>query len=148
VAALQLQSFVDRGQHAVGGVCGPGDIRVGQDGEQLWWRAAQDSGRVDVAYCAGQSCGHGLERFLRWTRPIGLDQENAEVSLVAVGPSQLVFENGPNETIVEESRRPINDMERLRLGVVDLDSTPRAENRPVWQGRPASQACLSFRPAA
>jgi hypothetical protein len=129
-------------------VRGPRDVGVGQDGEELRRRAPKNSRRVHVPHSARQCGGHRLEGFVRWTAAVGLDQENAQVPLVAVSARQLVLEDGTHEAFVEESRRPIDDVERLGLGVVGPHSARRAEDRPMGQGRPASQACLSFRPPA
>jgi hypothetical protein len=134
MAALQLQGLVDGGQHAVGGVCGPGDISVRQDGKELWRRAAENSWCVHIAHSAGERCGHRLEGFVGRTTAIGLDQKDAQVALVAVSPRQLVFEHRPDEAIVEESCRPVNDVERLRLWVVGPDPARRAEDCSVRQG--------------
>ncbi len=61
---MQLQRFVDRRQHSVGGVGCTRDVGVGQDGEELWRGSAQDAGRVHIAYGAGQGGGHHLQRLL------------------------------------------------------------------------------------
>jgi hypothetical protein len=148
VAALQLHRFVDRGQDPVGGVSGPGDVCVRQDRQELRRGAAQHPGGVDVANRSRERRGHGLEGLLRRAGPVGLDQKHAEVSLVAVGPRQLVLEYWPHKTIVEESRGAIDNVKGFCLGVIGPDSARRAEDGSVRQGGPASQACLSFRPAA
>jgi hypothetical protein len=148
MATLQLESFIDSGKDAVGGVGGSRHVGVGQDGQELWRRAAQDPRGVNIAHRASQRSGHRFEGFVRWAAAVGLDQKHTKVSLVAVSPRQLVFEHGPHETIIEEPRRPIHDVERLGLWVVGPDSARWAEDRTVGQGRPASQASLSFRPAA
>jgi hypothetical protein len=110
VAALQFHRFVDRGQDPVGGVSGPGDVCVRQDRQELRRGATQHPGGVDIAHRSGERRGHGLESLLRRAGPVGLDQKHAEVSLVAVGPRQLVFEYWPHKTIVEESRCAIDDV--------------------------------------
>jgi len=133
MAALQLQGLVDGGQHAVGGMCGAGDIGVRQDGEQLRRRTAEDSWRVDVAHGACKCRGHGLEGLVSRTAAVGLDKKDAEVPLVPMGPGELVFEHGTDEAIVEESSRPVDDVERLGLWVVGPDSARRAEDRAVRQ---------------
>lgn len=134
MAALQLQGFVDGGQHSVGGVRGPGDVSVGQDGQELRRRAAENTRRVHVANGAGKRGGHRLKGFVSRTAAVGLDQKNSKVSLVPMSPRKLVFEHGPNETIIEESCRPVDDMERLRLWVVCPDPARRAEHSTVRQG--------------
>jgi hypothetical protein len=148
VAALQLQRLVDGGEYPVGRVCGPGDVGVRQDRKELWRGAAQDSRRVDVTHSAGEGCGHRLEDFFGWSGAIGLDEQNAEISLVAVGPGKLVLEDWAYETIVEEAGRSIDDVEWLGLRVIGPDSARWAEHSALRQWRSASQACLSFRPAA
>jgi hypothetical protein len=148
VPALQLERLVDGSKHSVGRVCGPRDIGVGQDGKELWRCPPQHPWCVDITDRACQSGCHCLQGLLRSNRSIGLDQKDAKISLITVSPRKLVLENRPHETIVEEARGPIDYVKRLGLGVIDLYATPRTEHRPVRQGRPASQACLSFRPAA
>jgi hypothetical protein len=134
MAALQLQGFVDSGQHAVGGVRGPGDIGVGQDGKELRRRPAENSRRVDVAHGACKRRGHRLEGFVSRTAAVGLDQKDAKVPLVPMSPRELVFEHRPNEAIVEESSRPVDDVQRFGLWVVGPDAARRTEDRTVRQG--------------
>jgi hypothetical protein len=148
VTTLKFQRLVDCGQDAVGCMRGPSDIRVGQDGKKLWRRAAQDSWRVHISYCARERCGHRLQGVLRLTAGVGLDKKHAEISLIPVGARELVLEHGPYKAIVEEAGRPIDDVQGLSLGIISPHATRRAEDCAVGQGRPASQACLSFRPAA
>jgi len=148
VASLQLQRFVDCRKDTIGRVGCARNVGVRQDGEELGRRSAQDSRSVDVTHGACQRSGHRLEGFLRRTTAVGLDQENSKISLVAMGASQLVLEDGPHEAVVEESSRPIDYVQRLGLRIVGPDSAGWAEDRPMWQGGPASQACLSFRPPA
>jgi hypothetical protein len=134
MAALQLQSFVDRGQHAVGGVRCPCDVGVGQDGKELRRRAPEDSWGVDIAHGAGKGRCHRLQGLVSGTAAIGFDQKDAKVPLIAVSPRELVFEHGPDEAIVEESSRPVDYVERLRLRVVSPDPARRAEDSAVRQG--------------
>jgi hypothetical protein len=134
MAALQLQSFVDRGQHAVGGVRCPCDVGVGQDGKELRRRAPEDSWGVDIAHGAGKGRCHRLQGLVSGTTAIGFDQKDAKVPLIAVSPRELVFEDGPDEAIVEESSRPVDYVERLRLRVVSPDPARRAEDSAVRQG--------------
>jgi hypothetical protein len=134
VPALQLQGFVDSGQHAVGGVRGPRDIGVGQDGKELRRRAAENSWRVDIAYGARKRRGHRFQGFVSRTAAAGFDQEDAKVSLVPMSPRQLVFEHRPDEAFIEESSRSVHDVERLGLWVVGPDPARRAEDRAVRQG--------------
>jgi hypothetical protein len=148
MAALQLKRFIDRRQDSIGGVGRARHISVRQDREELGRRPAEDSWGVDIAHGAGQRSRHRLEGLFRRTAAIGLDQQNAEVSLVSVSPRQLVLEDRPHEALVEESSGPVDYVERLRLRVVHPDAARWAEDRPVGQWGPASQACLSFRPAA
>jgi len=65
---------------------------------------------------------------------IGLDQQDAEVSLVAVRPGKLVFEHRTHETIVEESGGAVDDVQRLRLRVIGFDAAGRTEHSTVGQG--------------
>jgi hypothetical protein len=65
-----------------------------------------------------------------------------------MGTRELVLEDRPYETIVEKPRRPIDDVQRFGVRVIGSDSTRWAEDSTVGQGGSASQACLSFRPAA
>lgn len=96
----------------------PCHIGVRQDGEELGRRAAKDSRRVDISHSARQGGGHRLEGLVRWATAVRLDQENPEVSLVAVSARKLVLEDRPHEAIVEESCRPIDDVKGLGLRVV------------------------------
>jgi hypothetical protein len=110
-----------------------GNVRIGKDGEELRRGSAEDSGSVDVAHGAGERGRHRLQRFFRGSRAIGFDQQNTEVALIAMRTSQLVFEDGPHKTVVEEARRAIDYVQRLRLRIVDLDSAGRTEDSAVWQ---------------
>lgn len=133
MAALQLQGFVDGRQHAVGGVRGPGDIRVGQDGKELRGRAAENTRSVHITNGAGKRRGHRLEGFIGRAAAVGLDEKDAQVPLVPVSPRELVFEHRTDEAIVEESGRPVDDVKRLSLWVVGPDPARWAEDRTVRQ---------------
>ena len=100
----------------------PGDVRVGEDCQQLWRRPAQHSWCVDIAHGPRESRSHRLECLLGWTDAIGLDQKHSEVALVPVGPGKLIFEHGPYEAIVEESGCAVNDVKGFSLRVVGLDA--------------------------
>src|ERR1700686_2901094 len=63
-------------------------------------------------------------------------------------PRQLIFEHRSDEAIVEKSSGAIDDVKRLRLGIVGLDAAGRAEHSAVGQGRSARLAGLPLRPAA
>jgi hypothetical protein len=134
MAALQLQGFVDRGQHSVGGVRGPCYIGVGQDRKELRRRASEDSWRIDIAHGAGEGRCHRLQGLVSGTAGIGFYQKDAEVPLIAMSPRELVFEHRPDEAIVEESGRPVDYVERFGLWVVGPDPARRAEDRTVRQG--------------
>ena len=122
MATLDAERFVDGGQDAIGSVRGSGDVRVGQDCEQLGRRATQDPRRVDVAHRTRKGRRHRLQGFLGWTGAIGLDQKHAEVALVPVSARQLVLEHGPYEAIVEQAGGAIDDVERFGLWVIGLDA--------------------------
>jgi hypothetical protein len=49
-------------------------------------------------------------------------------------PSQLIFENRPDEAIVEETRGSVDDVKRLGLGIVRPHAASWAEHRTVRQG--------------
>jgi len=70
VPALQLQGFVHCGKDPVGRVRGSRDIGVGEDGQELRRRSAQDSRGVDVTHGARERSGHGLERIVGSTAAI------------------------------------------------------------------------------
>jgi hypothetical protein len=123
MAALELQRFVDRRQDAVCSMGRPGDISVRQDGKELRRGATQNSRRIYVAHGARQRGGHGLEGFVRRSAAIGLDQQDAKVALVSVGPGQLVLQHWTHEPLVEQACRPVDDVKGLRLRVVRPDTT-------------------------
>ena len=145
---VQLQRFVDRGQHPVGGVGCTRDVSVRQDREKLRRGPAQDAWRVDVSDGAGQRRGHHLQRLFRRAGPVRLDQEDAEVALITVRPRQLILENRTDKTIVEEPGCPVHYVERFGLGIVGAHPARWAEHSAVGQRGPASQARLCFRPPA
>jgi hypothetical protein len=128
MSALKLQRFIDRRQDSIGCMCSPGDVSVRQDGEELRRGAAQDSWGVDVAHSPSQSCCHRFEGFLGWAAAIRLDQENAKVSLVSMGPGQLVLQDRTYKPLVEQARGAVDDVEWLRLGIVSPDPARRAED--------------------
>ena len=148
MTATQLQRFIDRRQHPVGGVRGAGNVGVGEDGQELWRSSAQDARRVDIADRAGQSGGHHLQGLFRRTRAVRLDEEDPEVPLITMGPCQLILEDGTHETVVEEARGPVDYVKRFRLWVVGAHAARWAEDSAVGKWGPASQARLSFRPPA
>src|SRR4029077_21099411 len=82
------------------------------------------------------------------TGAVGLDEKNSKVALIAVRPRELVLEDGAHEAVVEQPGRAIDDVERFRLRIIDLDPARRTEDCALWQGGPASQARLGFRPPA
>ena len=145
---MQLQRFIDRGKHPVGGVGGARDIGVRQDREELWWGSAQDARRINVADCAGERGRHHLQRLLGRTCTVRLDEQDPEIPLITVRPCQLILENGTHKTIVEEARGPIDDVQGFSLRVVGAHSARWAEDSAVRQRGPASQARLCFRPPA
>jgi hypothetical protein len=148
MTAIHLQRFIDRRQHAVGGVGGAGNVGVWEDGQELWRGSAQDAGRVDVADCAGQRGGHHLQRLFWRTRAVRLDKEDPEIPLITMGSCQLILEDGTHESVVEEARGPIDDVQRFGLRIVCAHSARRAEHSAVGKWGPASQARLRFRPPA
>jgi hypothetical protein len=129
VAARRLQGFVDSGKDAIGGVRRTGDVGVGEDRQQLGWRAAEDSRSVNVPNGARQSCSHGLQGFVRCADAIGLDEEDAKVALVSMRARELILEHRSHEAIVEETGRAVDDVKRLGLRVIDPDSTRGTEDR-------------------
>ena len=68
--ALQLQGFVHCGKNSIGRVRGSRDVGVGEDGQELRRRAAQDSWGIDVTHGARQRSGHRLERIVGSTAAI------------------------------------------------------------------------------
>src|SRR5438309_199162 len=109
-----------------------GDVGVGQDREELRRRTPEDSWCIDVADGAGEGGGHRLQRLVSSADSVGLDEEDAEVALVAVCARELILEHGPDETIVEEAGRAVDDVKGLGLRVVDLDATGGTEDRAGW----------------
>ena len=128
---MELQRFVDRGQHAVGGVSRAGDVSVGKDGEELRRGSTKDARRVDVADRAGERGGHHLQRLFRRARAVGLDQEDSKVPLITMCPRQFVLEDRAHKTVVEEARCPIDDVQRLGLWVVGAHPARRAKDSAV-----------------
>jgi hypothetical protein len=106
-----------------------GDVGVGQDGEKLRRGAAQDSRRVDVAHSACEGGGHRLQSLFRCPGSVGLDEQDTKVALVAVRASELVLEHRAHKPIVEQSRRAVDDMQRLGHRIVDLDPARWTEDR-------------------
>ena len=104
-------------------MCGARHVGVGQDGQKLRRSPAEDAGCVDVTDCTREGRCHRLQRFLRRTGAVGLDEQNPEVALVAVRARELVFEHRAHESIVEQARRAVDDVQRLRGRIVDLDPT-------------------------
>jgi hypothetical protein len=148
MTTLDAERLVDGGKDAIGCVRRPGDVRVGEDGQQLRRRATKDAWCVNVPHSAREGSRHRLEHLLRRPDTVCLDQQNSEVALVSVGSGELVLEHRPDEAIVEESGGAVHDVERFSLWVVGLDAARRAENRTVRQRRSTSQAGLGFGPAA
>jgi hypothetical protein len=148
MTTLDAERLVDGGEDAIGSVRRPGDVSVGEDGKQLGGRPTQDPWCVHVPHGACEGGRHRLENLFRRPDTIGLDQQNSEVALVAVRSGELVLQHGPDEAIVEEPRRAVDDVERLSLRIVGLDAARRAENRAMRQRRSTSQAGLGFRPPA
>jgi len=145
---LWLERIVHGDEDSVGGMRGAGHVGVRQDGEQLRWRAPEHAWRVDVAHRAGERRGHRLQRFVGGQCSVHLDEKDAEVALVAVRPRELVLEHGPHESIVEEARRAVDDVQRLGLWIVGPHSAGGTEHRTVGKWRPACLACLRLGPAA
>jgi hypothetical protein len=148
MTTLDAQRLVDGGKDAICSVRRPGDVGVGEDGEQLGRRPTQDSWCIDIAHGACEGGRHRLKHLLRLPDTICLDQQNSEIALVSVGSGELVLEHRPDEPIVEEPGGTVDDVERFSLWVVGLDAARRAENRTMRQRRSASQAGLGFGPAA
>jgi hypothetical protein len=115
-------------------MCGPGDIGVRQDGKKLRRGSAKDPRRVHIAHSAGQRRSHHLQRLVRRTCAIGLDQQNSKVPLITVRPRQLILQDRPHESIIEKTGRAIDDMQRLGLGIVGPHPARRAKDRTVGQG--------------
>jgi hypothetical protein len=65
-----------------------------------------------------------------------------------VSASELVFEDGTHEAVVEESRGAVDDVKRFGLGIVGSHAARWTEDRTVWKRRPARLTGLSFGPAA
>ena len=101
---------------------GAGDVRVGEDGEELRRCSSEDAGSVDITHRAGEGGGHRLQRFVRRHRPVRLDEQHSEVALVPVRAGELVFEHGAHEPIVEQSSGAVDDVKGLGLRVVCPDS--------------------------
>src|SRR5207302_11187551 len=55
---------------------------------------------------------------------------------------QLVLQDRADEPFVEEPGRAVDDVQRLRVGIVRADAAGGAERRPGGYGRPASRAGL------
>lgn len=127
---------------------GAGDVGVGQDRQELRRGAPQDSGRVDVADGSGERRGHRLEGLVDGERAVGFDQQHAEVALVAVSPRELILQDRPHEAIVEESGGPVDDVQRLCLGIVRTHAARRAEDGAVGKWRTARLTGLSLGPPA
>jgi len=109
-------------------VRGARDIGVREDGKELGRGAPEHPGRVDVAHRAGERRGHRLERVVGRNRAVDLDEEHAEVALIAVRACELVFEDGAHEAIVEEAGGAVDDVQRLGLWVVRSDSARGAKD--------------------
>ena len=103
-------------------------VRVRQDGEELGRGAPEHPGRVHVTHRAGERRGHRLERVVGWKRAVDLDEEHAEVALIAVRARELVFEDGAHEAIVEQACGAVDDVQRLGLWVVRSDSARGAKH--------------------
>jgi len=77
-----------------------------------------------------------------------LDQDYAERAAVSMRARQLVLQHGPDEAVVEEPGGSIDDVERLRLRLVDAHTAARAEHRRGGDGGSAGCAVPALRRTA
>lgn len=129
MTSRRLQGFVDSREDAICRVRGARDVRIGEYGQELRWRTAEDAWRVDVTHRAGQRGRHRLQSLLGGADSIGFDEKDSEVALIAMRARELVLEHGAHKAIVEEACGAIDDVQGLGLRVVHLDAASGAEDR-------------------